>query len=153
MNTQTVCSRRTSTCAPVWRLTGAIIHGGLPIIRLRFNKVREKNPSCWAGVTPRVDLVDPSVARAAEYEERPVKTVTMQNWPLNICLPDSGVWLHRSRPRKTHSGQPSSRIWLLFRMFGGLEDMLYSPLGQHIFKLRAPPRLHHAVIRYVRWLH
>ena len=68
---------------------------------------------------PRADLADLLAARTAEYEERPVETITMQNWPLNICLPDSGVWLHHSRSCNTHSGQPPSCIWLLFQLFGG----------------------------------
>ena len=68
---------------------------------------------------PCANPADPSVARAAGYKERPVETDVILNWPPNMCLYDSGVWLLSFRPCITHSGQPPSRILFLFPLFGG----------------------------------
>ena len=59
---------------------------------------------------PRTDPVDPSVAHTVGYEERPTKTDAIRNWPPNMCLPGSGVWLLSFRWCITHSGQPPSHI-------------------------------------------
>ena len=62
---------------------------------------------------------DPSVERVVGYKERPVETDTIRNWPSNICLFNSGVWLLSFRLCITHSGQPPYHIWFLFSLSGG----------------------------------
>ena len=53
---------------------------------------------------PCADPTDPLVERAVGYEERPVETDTIRNWPSNMCLFNSGVWLLSFRLCITHSG-------------------------------------------------
>ena len=87
--------------------------------------------------SPRVDPTDPSVARAVGYEERPTEIDAIRNWPPNMCMSDSGVWLLSFCTCITHLGQPLPRIWFLFPLWG-LEDMLSSPLGPHILSYETP---------------
>ena len=57
---------------------------------------------------PRVDPADPSVACTVGYEERPVETNAIWNWPPNMCLSGLGVWLPSFYLRIIHSWQPPS---------------------------------------------
>ena len=68
---------------------------------------------------PCADPTDPSVVRTAGYEERPAETDAIRNWPPNMCLSLSVVWLLNFHPCITHSGQPPSRIWFLSPLFEG----------------------------------
>ena len=101
---------------------------------------------------PRADPAYQSVARATGHEERPVETDATQNWPPNMCLSGSGVWLLSFRLCITHSGQPPSRIWFLFSLSRARGYVVLTPSPTYL-KLRAPPQLRYVVIRYVRWLY
>ena len=76
---------------------------------------------------PCADPANLSVVRVIWYEERPVETDAIRTWPSNMCLSGSKAWLLSFRPCITHSGQPSSYIWFIFPMFGGLRTCCPHP--------------------------
>ena len=58
------------------------------------------------------------VASVAKCEERPEGTDPVQNWPLNTCLPGSGVWPPNFYPRSTNSGLPPPLMQHFIPLFG-----------------------------------
>ena len=83
---------------------------------------RHSPPQKMQKLSPERDLLavpaELLVARIVGCEERPAGIDPIQNWPLSICLPGSGVWPPSFYLRSTHSGWPPPHMPHLIPLSG-----------------------------------
>ena len=88
---------------------------------------------------PRAIQSDPSMACVAEHEERLIETDIIRSWPLKICPSWHGGMVPPLSFMYPTFGDAPAPCLVSFTAVRGPEDMLSSPLGQHILSYE-PPR-------------